>query len=238
MSSGRDRASDGETSLGAAPTGSARPASSPVSPSKRGTVVVPWFHHHPVYRKILHWTRTLHTYLTMLALVMFLFFALTGFMLNHAEWFGLDETRTTTSELKLPATALHDKLALVEYLRAEGHVSGAVQPFDLPGSEDPFHVAFKSPRSQMDVDVTPADGKATIETQTRGVAGILTNLHTAKYAGRAWQCVLDATAILLFLASLTGFLLWYALPKRRKLGLIGLAASIVLVIVFYLMLVP
>ena len=82
-------------------------------------MVVPGFHHHPVYRKLLHHTRTLHTYLTMLALVMFLFFAMTGFMLNHADWFGLDRTHETTVEMTIPPPALHEKLALVEWLRRE-----------------------------------------------------------------------------------------------------------------------
>ena len=50
--------------------------------------------------------------------------------------------------------------------------------------------------------------------------------------------ILDAVAILLLLASLTGFLLWYALPKRRRLGVIGLIASVVLVAAFYVWLVP
>ena len=42
------------------------------------------------YRSMLHYSRMLHTYLSMLATVLFIFFASTGFMLNHPVWFHLD----------------------------------------------------------------------------------------------------------------------------------------------------
>ncbi|HEV3027619.1 MAG TPA: PepSY-associated TM helix domain-containing protein, partial [Planctomycetota bacterium] len=39
-------------------------------------------------RRLLSVSRTLHIYLTMLACLLLLFFGSTGFMLNHADWFG------------------------------------------------------------------------------------------------------------------------------------------------------
>jgi uncharacterized protein len=203
----------------------------------------PHFRHHPLYRKTLHFMRTMHTYLTMLALILFLFFAVTGFMLNHEEWFGLDNSWSSTSEAAIPPSLLsaRDKLALVEYLRANCSVGGAVEPFDWPSVEDPqepLHLAFKSPRGQTDIDIALSDGKAAIAVETNGVGALLMNLHRAKHAGPAWRLVTDATALLVLLASVSGFVLWYSLPKRRTLGLIGLVASVVMVCVFYFALVP
>ena len=42
-------------------------------------------------RRFLSLCRTLHVYLTMLGVVVMLFFSVTGVMLNHKEWFGLKE---------------------------------------------------------------------------------------------------------------------------------------------------
>lgn len=191
------------------------------------------------YRRLLGWSRTLHTYLSMLAVVLFLFFGATGFMLNHADWFGLDATTSTTHELTLPEPTLQgDKLALVEHLRATAGVTGAVEPFDWPGEGEAFHIAFKSPRSHADVDIAMETRLATITTETRGVAGLMTRLHTAREAGPTWQLLLDATAVLLVLASLTGLILWQSLPKRRVLGLVALVVSIGGVVGVYAMLVP
>ena len=40
----------------------------------------------PINRTILAWTRTIHIYLTMAALALMLFFAVTGFTVNHEDW--------------------------------------------------------------------------------------------------------------------------------------------------------
>lgn len=191
------------------------------------------------YRQLLKWSRTLHTYLSMLAVVLFFFFGATGFMLNHPGWFGVETTTTTESQTTVPQEIVdrQDKLMLVEHLRAAG-VSGAIQPFDWPTEGEVFHLAFKSPRSQTDVDIELETRQAAIATETRGFAGMVSRLHTAREAGPAWQLLLDVAAVLLVLASLTGIVLWQSLPKRRALGIIALVISVASVVVVYALLVP
>ena len=194
---------------------------------------------HPLHRAVLRHARTLHTYLSMLATVLFLFFGTTGFMLNHPGWFHLDDTRTVASTVTVPAGAIaaHDKLAVVEFLRGRG-ASGAVEPFDWPGDGEPFHVAFKSPRGQCDADVSLPDGRTELSIQTRGLAGLVTRLHTAKDAGRTWRLLLDATAVLLVSTCVTGLVLWQSLPKRRAVGAAGLVLSVLAVGLAYWLCVP
>src|SRR4051812_20138848 len=60
---------------------------------------------HPVYRKFLHWTRTLHTYATMLALILLIFFSFTGFVMNHTGWFKLDDFTATDQTAAAPMPA-------------------------------------------------------------------------------------------------------------------------------------
>jgi hypothetical protein len=192
-----------------------------------------------LYRAVLKQSRTLHTYLSMLATVLFLFFGTTGFMLNHPTWFGVDKTRSVDAKFTVPAKPIDakDKLAVVEFLRANG-ATGAVQPFDWPGEGEPFHIGFKSPHGQCDADISLPDGQTQMTIQTRGVAGLITQLHTAREAGRVWQLLLDATAILLVLTCVTGLVLWQSLPKRRTVGLAGLVLSVVAVVSAYLLCVP
>ena len=195
--------------------------------------------HRPLYRAMLHYCRTLHTYFSMLATVLFVFFASTGFMLNHPVWFGLDNSRTTESTVSIPAEviAAKDKLALVEFLRAHG-VNGAVDKFDWPGEGEPFHVAFKSPKSQSDADITLPNGETHLTIETRGLPALLTRLHTAKDAGPIWRLFLDATALLLLLVCMTGLVLWQSLPKRRTVGSIAMVASVLAVALAYWLCVP
>ncbi|MBY0458407.1 MAG: PepSY-associated TM helix domain-containing protein [Gemmataceae bacterium] len=94
-------------------------------------------------RWLLKTARTVHVYLTLFGLTLILFFAVTGFMLNHTEWFLPDDaalksmTRKESRPLpltKLPygkvpdeselETAVDAKLCVVEALRKEFGVRG------------------------------------------------------------------------------------------------------------------
>jgi hypothetical protein len=195
--------------------------------------------HRKVYRSMLHYSRTLHTYFSMLATVLFIFFASTGFMLNHPVWFGLDNSHTTDSTITIPDPVItaKDKLALVEFLRAHG-ATGAVDKFDWPGDGEPFHVSFKSPKAQCDADITLPGGETHLSIETHGLSGLITRLHTAKDAGPIWRLFLDATAILLLLVCITGLILWQSLPKRRMVGSIAMAMSVMAVVLAYWLCVP
>ena len=195
-------------------------------------------HTHPAFRRILPLTRTLHIYLSLLALGLLFFFAFTGFLLNHDEWFALSNTQTTTSELPLPAEVMAsgEKLTLVEYLRAHAAVSGAVQPFDL--TSDPIHLTFKSPKAVVDIDIRKSNNLASITTEARTTLALLSQLHTAKYAGTSWRLLIDGVALLLAISSLTGLILWTALFKRRTLGLLALLVSLGVCVITYLLLIP
>ena len=74
--------------------------------------------------------------------------------------------------------------------------------------------------------------------ERKGVLMRLDDLHRGKDSGAAWSWVLDASAALLFLGSLTGILMWFALPRRRKLGVAALVASLVICAAIYLAFVP
>jgi hypothetical protein len=182
--------------------------------------------------------RTLHIYLTMLAMLLLLFFGATGFMLNHPEWFGLEEVRTRTSKGILPQRMVDelDKLAIVEKLRAEFGATGALESFEV----EPEHlrVTFKRPGSRTEATVLRRDGGLEATTESHGTAAVLTDLHMGHGAGRTWRRVIDATSILLLLASLTGMTLWISLPRRRRVGLAALAVGLFASVMTYVLFVP
>ncbi len=78
----------------------------------------------PLFRWVVKWARTAHLYLSLFALGLLLFFGLTGFTLNHEDWFlpPVDE-RTATAPCEVPAALMADpsanELAIVEHLRAK-----------------------------------------------------------------------------------------------------------------------
>ncbi|OYV05009.1 MAG: peptidase [Verrucomicrobiales bacterium VVV1] len=184
------------------------------------------------------WTRTLHIYLSMLGLLVLVFFSATGFMLNHEEWFGFAELRVLEKQGVIPAAMLEepDKLAIVELLRKDYAATGALDAFEI--EDDQLNVIFKSPGRRTQATITRPDGQADVSIETHGFAGRLVELHRGTDAGRGWRLIIDASAILFLIIGLTGLTLWMFVPKWRPLGLIAVAASIAICATVYFTLVP
>jgi len=183
----------------------------------------------PAYRRLLKASRTAHVYLTLFGLVLILFFAVTGFMLNHEDWFGMTDPRTWRKEGVVPTAALNpvDRLAVVEALRKDFGAVGVVHAFKE--TDDAVEVEFIRPGVRVLAEVR-RDGHAAVEFEARGWAGVMTDLHKGKNAGRAWGVLIDAVCVLLLVIAATGLVLWSSLKARGKWGalavLLGLGAGL------------
>lgn len=169
-----------------------------------------------------------HWMLGMAAMIALLFFAITGFLLNHAEAWEIGTPRTTTRELRLPAPPAGETwdgdAAIVAALRADAGLRGAPEK---PETRDGrLWFVFKSPGLRQEVSLDPKTGAGSVETETRGVVGRLLEFHRGKDAGGAWRLAADICAVLLATVTLSGFWLWAATPAWRVRGVVGLALSL------------
>ena len=184
------------------------------------------------------WTRTLHIYISMLGLLALVFFSVTGIMLNHEEWFGFAEPRITNRTGTLPEamTAEPDKLAIVEKLRREFVATGAMVSFEI--EPERLTVIFKSPGRRTEARLDRTDGRAEVTIETHGFNGRLAELHRGTDAGTGWRWVIDGTAVVLLITSVTGLALWCLVPKWRPLGLAALGVCVLVCGGVYFLLVP
>jgi uncharacterized protein len=172
--------------------------------------------------------RTLHIYLSVLGLVLVLFFSVTGFMLNHDDWFGFNPPHERKIEGTLPADLVPklDRLLIVEELRKSYKATGPLYSFE--DQADPLRVVFKHPGYNAEATIDRTTGQTTMTIQTTGVAGLLMDLHRGTFSGKWWSLCIDIAAVLLAVASATGIVLWLYLPKRRRLGLVALVVGLAL----------
>jgi hypothetical protein len=186
----------------------------------------------PAYRHVLKACRLTHLYLTLFGLALILFFAVTGFMLNHEDWFVAPEPRTRTAEATLaPAYAEPvDKFEVTEGLRRKFGIGGLVNSFRA--DDRTIEIEFVHPGGRAIAEVQRATGQAVVTFETRGVAGLMTDLHKGKSAGPAWGLVIDGVCVLLLAVSATGLVLWWSLKARGQCGTAvlvlgaGLAAAV------------
>jgi hypothetical protein len=275
------------------------------------------------HRLLLKWARTIHVYVTLFGFVLMLFFAVTGFMLNHEPWFL--PTQSTTG--KLPTELLkspENRDEIVEKLRADFGVQGDVEtfesianggairvlfkseegpveaviqrdsgdttvtintdkqtrervsivegkmPLELLVPDDPtkelpiveilrkdfgargqvngppryekesesFFVAFKSPGYQATATIRASDGQTRVMHQSRGINGILLDLHRGKESGASWSIIVDGVALLFVIVSVTGLILWSSLRGRAQHGFAVLMVGLAIGLAVYFVGVP
>ena len=202
-------------------------------------------HLHPSFRRKLHirlaaTLRWLHIYLSLFSLAIVLFFSLTGITLNHPDWFFNGVERSVEKAGKMNGNWLHaepsrdvDKLAVVEHLRREPGARGAVAEFRTDETE--CTVSFKGPGYSADAFIERESGAYKITETSHGFIAVINDLHKGRDTGKAWSLLIDVSAVLLTVLSLTGLALLFYLKLRRKPGLaVVLIGAVVAAAVYYL----
>jgi len=183
------------------------------------------------------WGLTLHIYLSMAGFLLVLLFAVTGLTLNHED-FGWSQPRITHSTITLPLDLVQhpDERAIGDWLRATLRMPTPVTHFRADA--DQIDVMMTAPGRHTQVTISRRDGRAEVEAETRGALGTLDDLHKGLDSGPLWRWIIDITAVLLTISSLTGIVTLLTLPRRRKIGfVVGLLAAVVIA-VLYLLYVP
>ncbi|MBS1798202.1 MAG: PepSY-associated TM helix domain-containing protein [Acidobacteria bacterium] len=187
-------------------------------------------------------SRWLHIYLSMVSFAIVLFFAVTGLTLNHADWFGNTEKTTRTTGqmphewLRLAHGAEPAKLEIVERLRAANKLHGAVSDFRVDDSQ--ISISFKAPGYTADAFIDRDSNRYDVVEVRNGFIAVINDLHKGRDSGKVWSGLIDASAILLTLVSLTGLLLLFFVYKRRTSGLVLAAAATVICYLIYVRFVP
>lgn len=179
------------------------------------------------------WLRWLHTYTSMISLLVVLFFSLTGITLNHPDWAfgGADVRREVTGTL--PTGWIQDGqvnwLAVAEELRAKQGLHGRAEDTRVDGNE--ASLSFRAPGYSADAFIDTRTGKYTVNVEAQGAVAVLNDLHRGRDAGGAWAWLIDLSGAFLTLVSLTGLGILLYLKKTRVKALAAMLGAAVLVVV-------
>src|SRR5262245_56257138 len=192
-------------------------------------------------RRLASLSRWLHIYLSMTSFAILLFFAVTGLTLNHAERFSaLPRIAQIKGKVEIEwikaEDAAVDKLAIVEHLRQAHSIKGALSDFRLDESQ--ASVSFKGPGYAADAFIDRETGEYELTETRSGLVAAINDLHKGRDTGRAWSWLIDASAVLMALVSLTGLVLIWFVKRRRLSGLMLAGVCGVVCYSIYLFLIP
>ena len=182
------------------------------------------------------WMRWLHVYTSMFALLVVLFFGITGLTLNHPSWTFGDDATSVTHTGTLPDEVIVDGqvefLAVSEFVRATHDVSGEVT--DFAAAEGEGTIAYKAPGYGADLffDLTSLD--YSINIRQLGFVGVMNDIHKGRNANSAWRWAIDVSAVLLIVVSVTGLTMQFFMRKRRRSALwLAAAGSVVAAVLIW-----
>jgi len=195
----------------------------------------------PLKNQIAAAIRWLHIYLSMIGLATVLFFGLTGITLNHPDWaFGESEV-TVQAKGQVDPRWLHAdpvaeapvmKLEVVEHLRKEHGIRGALLEFKVEDNE--CLVTFKGPGYSADAFIDRETGTYQLSESRHGLLAVINDLHKGRDTGPVWSIVIDLSAGLMVVISLTGLILLFYIKRRRIPGsIIGLVGTAALAIAYW-----
>lgn len=175
----------------------------------------------------------------MVSFTILLFFAVTGITLNHQSAFtGEVKPQRYTGTLDLAWMKAPDakKDDIVAAFRARHRVKASLSDFRV--DDDQVQISFKGPGYAADGFIERSTGKYELLESRLGFVAVINDLHKGRDTGTAWAGIIDVSAVLMTLVSLTGLVLIFFLHKRLRAGLYALAIGTVLCYIVYLIWVP
>lgn len=188
-------------------------------------------------KRLVTWSRWLHIYLSMVSFAILFFFAATGLTVNHIEWFTHQQkTYQYKGTMQGPWVKQVAKLEIVEHLRKTHGIKAALSDFRIDDAQ--LSVSFKGPGYTADTFIDRDTGTYEVTETRMGWGAVINDLHKGRDAGAGWKLLIDISAVLMTLVSVTGMALIFFLAKRRFSGLLAAAAGAVLCYIIYLVFVP
>jgi hypothetical protein len=111
-------------------------------------------------------------------------------------------------------------------LRSREHIHGAVSDFRVEDNQ--ISISFRAPGYTADSFIDRDTGKYDVTETSNGLVAVINDLHKGRDAGKAWSLVIDISAMLLVLVSLTGLVLIWFVYKRRSAGLLLAAGTAII----------
>jgi len=170
----------------------------------------------------------------MALLSLMIFFSITGITLNHPQWFAEQEAKVTEAEFIIS----HDLLSLdsqgrlIDFLVSERYIKG--NKLSIEREEEELFISDKGPGRYLSLTVDLTSGEAFVEATDYGYWALLNDLHKGRNSGGFWRFIIDLSAALMILFSLTGFILALAQRRMSKTVSLSIISTLLIVGVYFI----
>ena len=189
-----------------------------------------------IYRQCRLW----HGYLSAFAFAALLFFATTGLILNHPDWFAgaappLQESTfaLTQAQLEQVRVAAVPGEVLARIAAEHATLHGEYKDGTVAG--DQIFVRLQGARGSSDIRANTTDGSVAVATEAATAVAVMNALHRGETAGAAWRLSIDVMAIVMIVVALAGYAIFLSMSGKLRTALLISAASIAAALVVFLL---
>ncbi len=193
-----------------------------------------------VKKDVNSWNRWLHIYLSMFSFAALLFFAVTGITLNHPSWVeGQQKAEIFNDTIDIRFVQGNDsegvdRLMVVEYFREKYRIRAGLTDFRVDEYE--CSLSFNGPGYTADCFIDRSSGSYQLTITTAGYIALLNDLHKGRDAGGKWAVLIDVSAVLMVLVSLTGFIMIFFITRRKLKGLwVAVLGAVTLILLYFIL---
>lgn len=198
--------------------------------------------------KVFKVSRWLHVYCSTSLFALLIFFCITGITLNH-RWYdqagnienyqesGITHAQYESWNLKLGKEWQPDTTAIIADLQSEYGLKSPTS-MDLDADLGELIIEYRVPAGFATVIIDAGMELLIIETESGSTLGILNDLHKGRHSGTVWFWIIDISAVLMVIFSITGIIILFQGKKYRQAGLISAIAGLLTPFAIYFLFVP
>lgn len=185
-----------------------------------------------INRQLLSVSRTVHVYLSVVLLLVLIFFSITGITLNNAAVMTATPEVTTIMLEELPALPRNEdnQIAvspqLEQFLRNELGIR--LSHTSVSYEEEFLILDYQAPGKSVLVEIDQELNQAMVESTRFGLIAVLNDLHKGRHTDVIVSWLIDISGVIFVVFSLAGFVL--LLPNKRRLNKVLLYSGIGLAI--------
>lgn len=192
--------------------------------------------------------RVVHVYVSALLFGLLIFFSLTGWVLNHPEWFQVDvSSQLSESNLQGADQALlagsdlpewQPDLNQLQSVFRRQYGLGVADQMSWDRNFDEISFEFSAPGGYALVYLDTRTGAYELLIEQTGWLEVLNDLHKGRHAGTAWRWVIDLSAFLMLLFAVSGLILLIRNHRFQVSGFALVLAGTLLPVLIFLIWVP
>jgi len=192
-------------------------------------------------KQVFSFSRWLHIYISCALFTLLLFFCVTGVTLNHANWTGSSSSHIETFNLPDDIIVkVNGEYQLTKIQKFLEQTTGLSSPRSIDVALDLGEITYDYPlpAGYAFITVFIEENEVEVEQSKGSLLALVNDLHKGRYSGKVWSWLIDISAMLIALFTLTGIVILFQNAKHRRKASFILFIGALTPVVIYLFAVP